>query len=212
MPIYAGVSGANRQVMKVPVGVSGANRECKSAWAGAGGANRQVFASSNMSSISNASGLGGRGNGKISCSGNVITVISDLEHGSTSNHPSIGIKGVYDKTLSAGDHTVQITISNFTYEGSKTSAWVWTSINPGDRSYAQSYHPTCKAIADAGGMFTYTFTLPVEIPTNEFILRFPHSVSNTESHIRFDVLAGNIKIDGQPILYPNFSYDVTYDS
>ena len=43
MPIYAGVSGANRQVMKVPVGVSGANRECKSAWAGAGGANRQIF-------------------------------------------------------------------------------------------------------------------------------------------------------------------------
>ena len=43
MPIYAGVSGANRQVMKVPVGVSGANRDCRSAWAGAGSANRQIF-------------------------------------------------------------------------------------------------------------------------------------------------------------------------
>ena len=44
MPIYAGVSGANRQVKKVPVGVGGANRECKSVYAGVSGANRQVFA------------------------------------------------------------------------------------------------------------------------------------------------------------------------
>ena len=208
---YVGVSGVNRKITKIPVGVGGVNRNCKAAWAGVAGVNRQVFASNNMSSISNASSLGGRGNGKISCSGNVITVVNNVEHGSTSNHPALGIKGIYEKTFSVGDHTAQITISNFTYEGSDISAWVWASINLGDRDRSQGYDPTCKAIADAGGVFTYTFTVPVKTPTNELILRFPHSVSNTDSHIRFDVLAGNVKIDGQPILYPDFSYDVTYD-
>lgn len=45
MPIYAGVSGSNRKLTKVPVGVSGANRNCKAAWAGVSGVNRQVFSS-----------------------------------------------------------------------------------------------------------------------------------------------------------------------
>lgn len=40
---YAGVSGVNRKLTKIPVGVSAVNRECKSAWAGVSGVNRQVF-------------------------------------------------------------------------------------------------------------------------------------------------------------------------
>ena len=42
---YAGVSGVNRKMTKIPVGVSGTNRECQSAWAGVSSVNRQVFAS-----------------------------------------------------------------------------------------------------------------------------------------------------------------------
>lgn len=42
---YAGVSGVNRQITKIPVGVGGVNRNCKAAWAGVAGVNRQVFAS-----------------------------------------------------------------------------------------------------------------------------------------------------------------------
>lgn len=209
MPIYAGVSGANRQVTKVPVGVSGANRNCKSVYAGASGTNRQVFASNNMSNISNASGLGGGGNGKISCSGNVITVISNLTRGSTSDYPTLRIKGVYDKPLSIGEHTAQITISDFTCTGNG-AGWVWASIRPGNRSYKQSYDPTCEAIVEAGGKFTYTFTFPVEISTNEFALGFSHSRNYNTTNIKFNVLSGNIKIDDQPILYPDFSYNLTY--
>lgn len=42
---YAGVSGVNRKMTKIPVGVGGVNRNCKAAWAGVGGVNRQVFSS-----------------------------------------------------------------------------------------------------------------------------------------------------------------------
>lgn len=42
---YAGVSGTNRKLTKIPVGVSGVNRECKSVWAGVSSVNRQVFSS-----------------------------------------------------------------------------------------------------------------------------------------------------------------------
>lgn len=219
MPIYVGVSSANRQVKTVPVGVSGANRNCKSVWAGVSGVNRQVFAAANMSNVVNisaapSSGTTTGGNFSISCSGSTISIMSNLAFGYNSG-PYIGIQANYNTVFSAGDHTVQVKISNFTYTlngGKSTNSWLWPQVMFGDyRYYDQSYDPNCEAIADAGGVFTYSFTATASEQTNLLSFRFRHTGNNAGTKIQFTVEDGAFTIDGEPIQYPDFSYSLTYE-
>lgn len=117
MPIYAGVSGSNRKLTKVPVGVSGANRECKSVYAGVSGTNRQVFSSANCSvSVSATEEDGLEGKYTLN-SDKSITFTAYAKTTEKGNNGGCGImiRITPDSPLSFGTHTVQVKFQNPSY-------------------------------------------------------------------------------------------------
>lgn len=117
MPIYAGVSGSNRKLTKVPVGVSGANRECKSVYAGVSGTNRQVFSSANCSiSVSATEEDGLEGKYTLN-SDKSITFTAYAKTTEKGNNGGCGImlRITLNVPLSAGSHKVLVKFQNPSY-------------------------------------------------------------------------------------------------
>ena len=115
MPIYAGVSSANRQIKKILAGVSGTNRQCKTAWAGVSGVNRQVFASGEALSTFSPGDLV-----KIKENGAAVEFLALVHNYPTSGRTLLIRKDIYDERNSCSNN-------NYPYNKSDIKTWCETT-------------------------------------------------------------------------------------
>lgn len=194
MPIYAGVSGANRQVMKVPVGVSGTNRECKSVYAGVSGTNRQVFSASNCSIKVTALEEDGKEGKYTINSDKSITFTVGEKTTEKGNNGGYGIRiGInLDVPQSVGEHSLLVNFQSPSYKNNNANLVLSHSINGGDSS--SKYFSTAVKDLKIGPV-----TIERSTATDSFSFNIK-GFGSRNGEFTATIPVGGILVDGVPMI------------